>query len=262
MLITTVGTLKGGVGKSNFLFNIAGLLAEEKKVLIIDVDPQTNLSLNAGVDVTSGKLSTVKNIFEETADIEKIVFKKPIKDIPNLDIIPSHISLFMTEMNLVSCSARENILNNFFKKHTNYFKQYDHILIDTNPSFGIVNQNAFLAADSIILVSDISLNGIQGAELFIALWGNASQKLGRENNIKALVLNNYDRRISLSSELTEYCMNNESISDILLNQVIYNSVKLKDTELEHKTINLLSKNSPIHETYKVVLKELLLKGAL
>jgi chromosome partitioning protein len=127
---------------------------------------------------------------------------------------------------------------------------------------GIVNQNAFLVADSIILVSDISLNGIQGAELFIELWANARRHLRKDDNVKALILNNFDKRIKLSAELVEYTEENESTKGIVLKTVIPSSVQVKNCEIEHRTINFIHKNSQIHGAYKNVLRELKERGVL
>jgi len=254
--IITIGTLKGGTGKTATIFNLAGLLAETHKVLLIDCDPQTNLSLNCGVDITIKNLKTVVDIFENNITADDIIFKNPIKELKNIDIIPSSIKLTATELQIVSKAGRENILNNFIIDNKKILKEYDYILIDTNPSMGIINQNAFLVADNVILISDVSLNGIQGAELFIELWASARKNLRKENNVKALILNNLDKRIKLSAELIEYCDENESTKDIILKTVIPSSVQIKNTEIEHRTINCLYKNSPIHESYKNVLIEL------
>ena len=87
MKIITVATLKGGVGKSNFAFNISGLLSENKKVLLIDIDPQSNLTLNVGIDITQQNF-TIKDIFENNINLENVIIKSPIKELPNLDLIP------------------------------------------------------------------------------------------------------------------------------------------------------------------------------
>jgi len=260
--IITIGTLKGGTGKTSSLFNLAGLIAERHKVLLIDCDPQTNLSLNCGVDITIGSIKTVKNIFDGNTTAQDVIFKNPIKELPNIDIIPSSIELTATELQIVSKAGRENILKNFLLDNQKALSEYTYILIDTNPSMGIVNQNAFLVADSIILVSDVSLNGIQGAELFITLWGDARKHLRKENNIKALILNNFDKRIKLSGELIEYCKDNEGIKDIVLQTAIPASVQVKNTEIEHRTINCLHKNSPIHDAYKGAMLELQERGII
>jgi chromosome partitioning protein len=261
--IITIGTLKGGTGKTATIFNLAGLLAEKYKVLLIDCDPQTNLSLNCGVDITVINLKTIINIFQDNnISAENIILKNPIKELKNIDIIPSSIKLTATELQIVSRAGRENILKNFISKNKKIMSEYDYILIDTNPSMGIVNQNAFLVADSIILITDVSLNGIQGAELFIELWADARRNLQKEDDIKALILNNVDKRIKLSSELIEYCYDNESTKNIILKTARPSSVQIKNTEIEHKTINILHKNSPIHEAYKNILIELKERGIL
>ena len=262
MNIVTIGTLKGGTGKTASLFNIAGLLSEDHKTLLIDCDPQTNLSLNCGVDITVKNLKTVKNIFDDNENAESVIFKNPIKELPNIDIIPSSIALTATELQIVSRAGRENILKNFILDNQEVLNKYVYILIDTNPSMGIVNQNAFLVADSVILVSDVSLNGVQGAELFIELWANARRNLRKDDNVKALIINNFDKRIKLSGELVEYCAENESIKEIVLNTTIPASVQVKNTEIEHRPINRLHRNSPVHEAYKNVLAELKERGIL
>lgn len=220
------------------------------------------MSLNCGVDITVDGLKTVVDIFEGSAAAKDVIFKNPIKDLHNLDIIPSSIRLTSTELNLTGRAGRENILKNFFLDNKEDLSGYDHILIDTNPSMGIVNQNAFLAADSLILVSDVSLNGIQGAELFIELWEDARRHLRKENNIKALIINNFDKRIKLSSELVEYTADNESTKDIILKTVIPASVQVKNCEIEHYPINYLHRNGKIHEAYKNMIAELKERGIL
>jgi chromosome partitioning protein len=260
--IITIGTLKGGTGKTATLFNLAGLLAEQHRVLLIDCDAQTNLSLNCGVDITVSNLNTVKNIFDDNATAQDVILKNPIKELVKIDIIPSSIRLTATELEIVSKAGRENILKNFILDNQATLNEYDYILIDTNPSMGIINQNAFLIADSIILVTDVSLNGIQGAELFIELWDNSRKYLRRENNIKALIINNFDKRIKLSGDLLEYCRDTEGIKEIVLETVIPASVQIKNTEIDHRTINCLNKNSPIHEAYKSIAGELHERGII
>ena len=262
MKIITIGTLKGGTGKTSTLFNLAGLLAEKHKILLVDCDPQTNLSLNSGVDITVKNLKTVKDIFDGSAAARDLIFKKPIRELPNLDIIPSSIGLAGTEIQIIQKAGRENILKNFIQDNRAALAGYAYILIDTNPSMGIINQNAFLAADSVVLVSDVSLNGIQGAELFIELWDDARKHMRKDDNIKALILNNFDKRIKLSGELMDYCRENAGIQHLILGTVIPASVQIKNTEIEHKTINILHKDSPVHAAYKGVMNELKERGVI
>lgn len=253
MKIITIGSLKGGTGKTVTLFNMAGIVAQKHKVLLIDGDPQANLSSNIGIDVNDEKLATVMDIFNKgSAEI----IEAPNRALPNLDIIPANIDLTATEFQIVSKAGRENILKTFVQLHYDKLSKYDYIFIDTNPSMGIINQNAFLVADSIILISDVSINGLRGVELFMRLWKEARKYLNKENNIKALVLNNFDKRIKLSAELVEYCADTPEIKDIVLKNVVPYSVQVKKTELNQRTISQLFPGSAVHDAYKNIISEL------
>lgn len=242
MKIVVVGTLKGGTGKTTVLFNAAGVLAEKSRVLLIDFDPQCNLSSACGVKASKKKRLSSKDIFEqETAyKPEQLVVKSPIKDLQNLDLIPGHILMTAVEFYMVNRSAREWVFSNFVEDNREWFEQYDYILCDTNPSVGVVNQNAFAAADSIILVTDISEDGIEGVELFTYLWSKVRTALRKPDNVKAMVINNADRRTSLVKELKEYCEDNEDLIPLLVDEMIYSKVVYKDARIAHTPVNIMA----------------------
>ena len=253
MKIIALGTLKGGTGKTSGIFNLGGLLAQNHRVLWIDADPQFNLTSNAGVAVTSEGLRTLKDVFEGSATAEQVICRQPIPELPNLDIIPSSIQLTATEINIVNLAGREQIFNNFILDNRATLEQYDYILIDTNPNLGMINQNVFFAADSILLVSDISANSIQGAEFFIALWETVRRQLRKPENVAALLLNNSDNRMKLPNELIAYIRENADLQDLLLKTVIPSNIMVKNTELDHKPINLLEgDNTAQRDTIKRV----------
>jgi len=238
--ITTVAAMKGGAGKTMLVDNLAGCLAEENNVLLIDADPQANASSGLGIDIADQDRLTIADILGNAkTDPEKVIIKAPIEELPNLDIIPSTIWLTKTELQLVSRGSRERLLSNYIEDHPEVFEKYDHILIDTNPSMGIVNQNAFFVADSIILVTDVSMNGIQGVEMFQYLWDELREDLRKKDNIKALVINNLDSRIGLSKEIVEYCETEEHLMNIFVKPTIPSRVAYKDTEVEAMPINVL-----------------------
>ena len=239
MKIIAFGTLKGGTGKTSTLFNLGGLLAEQHKVLFIDADPQFNLTTNAGVYVSGRDLRTLKDVFEDSAIAEDVIYQHPISEFPNLDIIPSSIELTATELKIVNAAAREQILLNFIKDNSDRLQEYDYILIDTNPNLGMINQNVFNAADKIILVSDVSFNSITGAEFFITLWETVRQQLRKPENVAALLLNNSENRTTLPDELRAYVQANERLQHLLLEGSIPTSKQVKNTELKHKPINIL-----------------------
>lgn len=263
MKIISCGTLKGGTGKTMVVYNIAGVLAENHKVLMIDNDPQCNLSDSAGIDTANQDIRSVRDIYEDPkVDPRTLIVKGPVEKLPNLDIIPSHLRLTGTEMQLVSRSGREQILGHYIEDHMDVFGEYDYIINDTNPSMGIINQNAFLAADSIILVSDVSRKAVQGAQLFMYLWEENRANLRKADNVKALIVNNYDQRINLSAQLKEYYEDDVEFSDLLISQPVPNRVKLKDTEMYYMPINVIHPKSEECEVFRTIVKELCEKGVL
>ena len=242
MKIVAIGTLKGGTGKTTITFNVGGALAEKYKVLLVDIDPQCNLSASCGVNVAERKYRSSRDIFMEDnseSTPDELIIKAPIKELPNLDVIPSHMLMTAVEFFLVNRPARESVLKNYIQDHLQFFEQYDYILIDTNPSMSVINQNAFLLADSIVLVTDISEDGISGVELFSHLWDNIRKAHRVPNNVKAMVINLADRRINLTKELKEYCEDNVDLIPLLVKDMVYGKVIYKDARMEHLPVNVI-----------------------
>ncbi len=264
MKVISCGTLKGGTGKTMVTFNIAGILAENHKVLMIDQDPQCNLSDSAGIDTADQDIKSVRDIYERptTVNPRDVIVKAPVKQLPNLDIIPSHLRLTGTEMQLVSRAGREQILGHYIEDHMDVFGEYDYIINDTNPSMGIINQNAFLAADSIILVSDVSRKAVQGAQLFTYLWEESRANLRKADNVKALIINNVDKRLSLAAQLKEFYREDDEFAQLLVDQAVPNRVKLKDTEVKYSPINILYPKSEECQVFRNIVNELFEKGVL
>lgn len=259
--ITTVAAMKGGAGKTMIVDNLAGCLAEESRVLLIDADPQANASSGLGIDIANQDRLTIADILGNAkTDPEAVIIKSPIEELPNLDLIPSTIWLTKTELQLVSRGGRERLLANYIEDNFNVFEQYDYILIDTNPSMGIVNQNAFYVADSIILITDVSMNGIQGIEMFQYLWDELRRDLRKEDNIRAVLINNLDSRIGLAREIIEYCETEEHLSNLFVKPAIPSRVAFKETEVEAKPINVLKPRRKEQVIIKCLVESLKEKG--
>lgn len=271
--IITFATLKGGAGKTMNLFNLAGILAEKHNVLLIDMDPQCNLSANVGIDIADTDLKTVKDIFSnyqanKQPKSSEVIISSPIEELPKLDIIPSSIMLFNIEDDITLLEGRTRIIKNFIQRNTENLKKYDYIMIDTNPSMSVFNINAFYVADSIIISTDVSSNSVSGAELFCGLWDakreqiNETSEAIKEDNIAALLIGNYDKRTNLSKELIEYLEDADFSKDILLKTRIPSTVQLKDTEISHMPTNILYPDKPATLAYYDLEKELKKRGVL
>jgi chromosome partitioning protein len=163
MKIITIAALKGGVGKTNFTFNLAGYLSikENKKILLIDLDPQGNLTQCLQLDIFE---PLAMNMFiNQEKNIKELILKTEIN---NLDIIPTNIGMSSLEVKLFNEISRETKLMKYINKNKDYLSnKYDYILIDTNPSLNITNINAYAVADSIILVSDNSVHSLRALDI-------------------------------------------------------------------------------------------------
>ena len=264
MKVVAFGTLKGGTGKTAVTFNVGGVLAEKSRVLFIDIDPQANLTNNVGLDTTIQTAPSVRDIFDKGAEAtpERLITVAPIPELPNLDIIASHIRLTATELRLVSVPAREFIIQKWLKKHEAVLSKYDYILMDTNPSMGLINQNAFTAADSIVLVSDVSEESKMGAMQFVYLWDEIREAYGMDNNIKAMVLNNVDIRMGQSGMLREYYEDDEDFGPLLVKDSIPYRADMKRTAPNCMPINVLAPKSDSCEAVRRVVEDLKEKGVL
>lgn len=262
MKIIAFGTLKGGTGKTAVTFNIGGILAEEKKVLFIDMDPQANLTNNVGLDTTIQDAPSIRDVFDNPTGTSpaKLITVAPIPELPNLDIIASHIRLTATELRLVSVPAREFIIQKWIKKNKEYFEKYDYILLDTNPSMGLINQNAFTAADSIVLVSDVSEESKMGAMQFVYLWDEIREAYGMDNNVKAMLMNNVDIRMGQSGMLREYYEDDEDFGPMLLENYIPYRADMKRTAPNCLPINVLAPKSDACDSIRKIADELKEKG--
>jgi chromosome partitioning protein len=248
--IITFGTLKGGVGKTMLCFNIGGILSQRGyRVLIVDSDLQGNLTNNIGRDRTETSLPTMYDIYNVEADQpapEDLIIKTPHALLPSLDLIAGSIFLHRAELKLSTISGREQVLRNYLEDNRAFFEEYDYILIDTNPSMSIVNQNAFLVSNSILLVSDVSMNALEGAQLFIALWEESRRRLRMGDNIRGFIVNDFDARNKLSTDFLEYLRTDEDLEDIralLMDAVIPRTVRITESELAAMPISLYDSHS-------------------
>ena len=218
--IIALANQKGGVGKTTTSMNLAASLATlEKKVLLIDADPQANASSGLGVDTNQVECS-LYNALIDNLDIREAIYTT---DIEGLDIIPSHIDLVGAEIELLNASKRERILSNLLKTVT---KEYDYILIDCSPSLGLITVNALTAADSVIIPVQCEYFALEGISKLLNTIRIIKSKLNPSLEIEGFLLTMYDARLRLANQIYEELKGH--FGDMVFNTVIPRNIRLSE----------------------------------
>ncbi|MBL6643371.1 MAG: AAA family ATPase [Flavobacteriaceae bacterium] len=195
--IIAIANQKGGVGKTTTAVNLAAALAIlEKKILLIDADPQANATSAVGIDVKKQKLGTYQ-LLEHTATADEVILPT---DTENLDLIPSHIDLVGTEIELVDKKNREFMLK---KALENAHKKYDYVIIDCAPSLGLITLNALTAAHSLIIPIQCEYFALEGLGKLLNTIKSVQKIHNKNLDIEGLLLTMFDSRLRLSNQVVE-----------------------------------------------------------
>ncbi|MBS3993261.1 MAG: ParA family protein [Bacteroidetes bacterium] len=195
--IIAIANQKGGVGKTTTTINLAASLGVlEKKVLLIDADPQANASSGLGINVEDVEIGTYQLLEHTTSALDAIV---PTNS-PNVDIIPAHIDLVAVEIELVDKDDREYMLK---KTLATVKDQYDYILIDCAPSLGLITLNALVAADSVIIPIQCEYFALEGLGKLLSTIKSVQNIHNPELEIEGLLLTMYDSRLRLSNQVVD-----------------------------------------------------------
>src|SRR5690606_7576587 len=195
--IIAIANQKGGVGKTTTSINLAASLGVlEKKVLLIDADPQANATSGIGIDVESIEIGTYQ-LLEHSNTAKEAIIKTST---PNLDIIPSHIDLVAIEIELVDKEEREYMLKKALMEIKN---DYDFILIDCAPSLGLLTLNALTAADAVIIPIQCEYFALEGLGKLLNTIKSVQKIHNPELDIEGLLLTMYDARLRLSNQVVE-----------------------------------------------------------
>jgi len=250
--IISISNQKGGVGKTTTAINLSAFLAiEDKKVLLVDIDPQGNAS--SGIGVERSKIE--KNIYDSLINqipIEEVMISSQIK---NLDVLPSTLQLAGAEIELVNYISRENRLKQLIRPIR---EKYDYIIIDTPPSLGLLTLNSLNAANSVIIPVQCEYYALEGIGQLLNTITLVKENLNPNLSIEGILLTMYDQRNNLAKEVAEEI--DKHFHGSIFKAVIPRNVRLSEAPSYGQPIVIYESKSRGAQAYQKLAQEVISHG--
>ncbi|KUO71676.1 MAG: chromosome partitioning protein ParA [Desulfosporosinus sp. BRH_c37] len=252
--IIAIANQKGGVGKTTTTINLGYSLAERgKRVLLVDCDPQSNLTMSFGIDRPDELPITLYHLMTDIIEEKELPQRSDyILSFNNLDILPCSIELAAVEVNLVTAMSREITLKAILDQLRPY---YDHIIIDCMPSLGMLTINALAACDRVLIPAAPQYLSAKGLELLLKNIIRVKRRINPSIEIDGILITMFTERTKLSKEIVNLI--NESYGNhikIYENKIPV-SVKVGEAVLNYKSIVEFDPKGKVAVAYKNFVKE-------
>ena len=241
---------KGGVGKTTSTINMGAALAGfGRKVLLVDLDPQGALSAGLGIRHDELDVTVYNLLVDNSATILDAIYDSPVD---GLDVVPANIDLSAAEIQLVNEVGREQALARALRP---VMKDYDFIIVDCQPSLGLLTVNALSCADSVIIPVESEYFSLRGLALLMDTVDKVRDRLNFKLEVLGILVTMFDRRTLHAREVMERLV--EAFGDKVFDSVITRTVRFPETSVAGEPINTWAPNSSGAVQYRNLAKEVI-----